>query len=110
MRLVFTLHSDHLDGVIMASNALIQIQLLGVKDCPLIPKLRQILHTCLAKADVETEFEELIGDYASPTLLINGVDVTGRPQTELEQVSCRLDIPSEEQIMSAIRQSHPPTS
>ena len=91
----------------MADNAPTTIQLLGVSGCPLTPKLRLVLDACLAKVNVETEFEELIGDYASPTLLVNGVDVTGRSQTELEQVSCRLDIPTEEQILRAIRKSQP---
>jgi len=44
--------------------------------------------------------EQLEGPYPSPALLIDGADVTGKPL--VQQPSCRLDLPTEEQIMAAL--------
>jgi hypothetical protein len=43
--------------------------------------------------------QELEGAFASPTLLVDGVDVTGRPA--VSEPSCRLDLPTREQILAA---------
>jgi hypothetical protein len=43
---------------------------------------------------------ERIGDFPSPTILINGVDVMGVPMTT--GAACRLDLPSEERILAAL--------
>ncbi|MDA8069181.1 hypothetical protein [Conexibacter sp. DBS9H8] len=44
--------------------------------------------------------EEVEGPYPSPTLLVGGIDVTGR--TPAAGPSCRLDLPTEEQIVAAL--------
>jgi len=44
--------------------------------------------------------EEVEGSYSSPTLLINGADVTGHPA--VVGPSCRLDVPTEEEILIAL--------
>jgi hypothetical protein len=44
--------------------------------------------------------EELEGPYPSPTLLINGADVTGRPIAA--GPSCRLDSPTDDEILGAL--------
>jgi hypothetical protein len=48
------------------------------------------------KSDADAIVEELAGDYNSPTLLVNGFDVTGRPRALEGVMSCRLDLPTEE--------------
>ncbi|KAH8645571.1 alkylmercury lyase [Tricladium varicosporioides] len=40
---------------------------------------------------------------SSLTILIDGFDVTGRPREPRNQASCRLDLPTEEQILVALR-------
>lgn len=81
----------------------IKIQLLSVRDCPLTAKTRSTLNDCLEKIDADIAVEELVGDYHSPTLLVNGFDVTGEPPAAAGQTACRLDLPNEEQILAAIR-------
>ena len=81
----------------------IKVQLLFVPDCPLAKKVRSTLNNCLEKTDIRVTVEELVGDYNSPTLLVNGFDVTGQPPAEEGQTSCRLDLPNEEQLLAAIR-------
>lgn len=80
----------------------VKVQLLCVPDCPLVQKVRHTIRDCLAKTQIPVTVEELIGAYNSPTVLVNGFDVTGQPPAEEGQTSCRLDLPNEEQILAAI--------
>lgn len=85
----------------------IRVQLLYVPDCPLIDRLRATLNDCLTRSEARVVIEKLEGPYPSPTMLIDGVDVTGQ-HLEL-QPSCRLDLPTEEQIMAALARLGPST-
>ena len=62
-----------------------------------------MLEKCLTQIPVDATLEELVGDYNSPTLLVNGFDVTGHPRTPDGVMSCRLDLPNKEQILAALR-------
>jgi hypothetical protein len=87
----------------MAQQNSFRIQLLSVPDCPLVGSVRKMLEKCLTQIPINVTLEELVGDYNSPTLLVNGFDVTGRPRTSDGVMSCRLDLPSEEQILAALQ-------
>ncbi len=87
----------------MVQQDSVKVQLLSVPNCPLVKQVRSALEKCLAQTHVDAVVEELVGDYDSPTLLVNGFDVTGRPRAPEGQMSCRLDLPSEEQILAALR-------
>jgi hypothetical protein len=90
---------QHEDG----STTAVRIQLLHVPDCPLVNRVRATLRISLARTSTEVTIEELEGPYPSPTLIIDGQDVTGRnPESE---PSCRLDLPTEEQILAALARS-----
>jgi hypothetical protein len=78
----------------------IRVQLLHVPDCPLVDRVRATLRTGLTKTTVRVMIEEIEGDYPSPTLLIEGKDVTGR--SPVSEPSCRLDLPTEEQVLAAL--------
>ncbi len=81
----------------------IRIEMLFVLDCPLVGDLRRLLDRCLSRNGLSAAVEEIEGPYPSPTLLINGVDAAGRP-TALGP-SCRLDLPTEQQIRAALAQA-----
>jgi hypothetical protein len=87
----------------MAQRKPYRIQLLYVLDCPLVESARSILKKSLAETHVDAVVEELVGDYSSPTILIDGFDVTGRSREPESQASCRLDLPTHEQILVALR-------
>ena len=90
----------------MAEITPLKIQLLCVPDCPLVTKAKTTLTGALAKAPhITTTVEELVGDYSSPTILIEGYDVTGHPQQQIDRPACRLDLPTEEQILDALNLS-----
>ena len=79
-----------------------RVQILHVGDCPLVGGLRETVLRSLARAGCGAWIEELQGDYPSPTLLIDGIDiVTGRPVDP--HPACRLDVPTEDQVVAALR-------
>lgn len=87
----------------MAQPTPIQVQLLCIPDCPLVEHVRSCLKSGLTQTGVHAVVEELVGDYASPTLLVNGFDVTGHPRPPEGQTACRADLPTEEQILVVLR-------
>lgn len=77
-----------------------KIELLSVPDCPKVGQVRELLRNCLERLGMGENVVERIGDFPSPTILINGVDVMGVPMTT--GAACRLDLPSEERILAAL--------
>jgi hypothetical protein len=97
-----TARRPHLDRAGAPGDALrgARIRLLSVPGCPLVDSVRGILERSLAERQLHLVVEEVEGPYPSPTLLIDGLDVTGRtPDTA---PSCRLDLPTEEQVLVAL--------
>jgi len=84
------------------ADPLPRIQILQVAECPLVDRLRLLLEECLASIPAyEVPVETLVGNYPSPTLLVDGLDVaTGLPAEDLAY--CRLDLPSRAQILEAL--------
>jgi hypothetical protein len=83
-----------------------RIQILQVPDCPLVDRLIDQIESCLAEAGIGEPVEIVVGDYPSPTLVMDRVDVaTGRPVEG--EPRCRLDLPSKCQIRAAVRALHP---
>jgi hypothetical protein len=80
-----------------------RIELLHVPGCANVDRARQLLRTTLGELGLEVQIEELEGEYPSPTILIDGVDVMGRP--EAEGASCRLDLPTRERLLVALQRS-----
>ena len=80
-----------------------RIQLLYVPGCPLVDQVRTTLRESLAATGSRSKVEEIEGPCASPTLLVNGVDVTGR--TPPPGTSCRLDLPTKDQIVATLTRS-----
>jgi hypothetical protein len=87
----------------MAQRKPLPILLLSVPDCPLVESARNTLQNSLAQTHIDVIVEELVGDYSSPTILVDEFDVTGRLREPENQASCRLDLPTEEQILVALR-------
>lgn len=81
----------------------IKIQLLYVAGCPTAIKARGTIYQCVSKLRMPFALEERVGPCNSPTVLVNGFDVTGETLSEEGQASCRLDLPNEEQLSAAIR-------
>jgi len=83
------------------TRSAIAVQLLHVPDCPQVDVVRDTLRRSLARKRTRITFEELEGPYPSPTLLIDGIDVTGHEPAR--GPSCRLDLPTEDEVVAALR-------
>ena len=78
-----------------------RIQILQVPGCPFVDRLIDEVERCLTEAAVAEPVEIIVGDYPSPTLVVDGLDVaTGRPVAG--EPRCRMDLPSPQQIRVAI--------
>lgn len=77
-----------------------RIQLLYLPGCPLVEQVRTTLSESLATLIPHARVEEIQGPCASPTLLVDGMDVTGH--TPPPGTACRLDLPTRAQIVDAL--------
>lgn len=86
-----------------AHRGVARIEILHVPDCPLVEEVRETVRRSLATAGCAAPVEELEGDYPSPSLLVNGIDVvTGRPPAD--HAACRRDLPTDEQVLAALEE------
>ena len=79
---------------------MIRVELLLVPGCPHVDAARRLLQSCLSEVGIQPRIEEREGAYPSPTILINGEDVMGRPPSM--EASCRLDVPTRERLLAAL--------
>jgi hypothetical protein len=98
-------------------DAGISIEILHVPDCPLVGRVRETVQQALAQLKLHADVVERVGEYPSPTLLVDGRDVTGRPGDQDVGGACRLDLPTEQQVLAALarrtatrRTQQPPAS
>jgi hypothetical protein len=77
------------------------VELRSVPDCPNLEATRSTLAGCLAEAGLTVPVIERVGDYRSPSILINGADVTGADPDG--PVACVLHPPTATQIRAALR-------
>lgn len=84
-------------------NRIVIVELRAVPDCPNLAATRQLLAKCLAEAGLSQTVIERIGDFPSPSVLIDGADVTGAdPQGP---AACVLAPPTAAQIRTALRRA-----
>ncbi len=77
------------------------VEVLYFTGCPHAARAVASVRACLARLGLEVAVIERDGDHPSPTVRVNGRDVMGEPQTRGR--ACRLDVPTDEDIMSALR-------
>jgi hypothetical protein len=79
-----------------------RVELLVSPDCPNAAAARTVLEACMARLGLAVPVAERVGDYASPTILVDGIDVmtggVGAPPTQ----ACRLDVPTEARVLAAL--------
>ena len=63
----------------------------------------QLVRECLITLRLADSVLVGVGDYPSPTVLVNGIDVM-RPGTGLSEGSaCRIDVPTRERVLTGLR-------
>ena len=80
-----------------------RVELLHYEGCPLAPAAHRLVRQCLIAVGIPDPVLVRVGDYPSPTVLVNGTDVM-RPGTGLSEGSaCRIDAPTRERMLAALR-------
>ena len=79
-----------------------RVELLHYGGCPLAPAAHRLVRECLIAVGIPDPALVRVGDYPSPTVLVNGTDVM-RPGTELSKARvCRIDVPTRERVLAAL--------
>ena len=79
-----------------------RVELLQFQGCPLAPAAYRLVRQCLITLAIPDPVLVRLGDWASPTVLVNGTDVM-RPAAELSKLRvCRIDVPTQERILAAL--------
>ncbi len=76
------------------------VELRAVPGCPNMAATRELLHACLAEAGLPPVVVERIGAYPSPSVLVDGRDVTGADPAG--PAACMLRPPTADQIRAAL--------
>jgi hypothetical protein len=79
------------------------VELRSVPDCPNLEPVRRELFAALAELGLRVDVREVVGDYPSPSVLVNGADVMGGARDG--PACCRLDLPNRERIRTALQQA-----
>ena len=83
-----------------------RIELLTSPGCPNADTTRKILTDCLTSLGINEPVIARVGRYPSPTVLIDGVDVMRPAAKAPTGDACRLDVPTPQDILDALR-PHP---
>jgi hypothetical protein len=79
------------------------IELLLAPDCPRAGVARAVLADCLDRVGLDLPVRERVGDYPSPTILVDGVDVMTGTAGAPGMQACRLDVPTMSRVLTALR-------
>jgi hypothetical protein len=79
-----------------------RVELLQHQGCRSAPRTHQLVQQCLTALVIRTPVLVRVGDYPSPTVLVNGTDVMGRAPALTSTRACRLDVPTRDQILAAL--------
>ena len=80
-----------------------RVELLHHAGCRRAPAAHQLVRECLIALGLQDPVRVRVGDYPSPTVLVNGTDVM-RPAAELSEASaCRIDVPTRERVLAVLR-------
>ena len=80
-----------------------RIELLAAPGCPHGAAARKLVVDSLAALGVDVPVIDRVGRYPSPTVLVEGVDVM-RPEADAPLGdACRLDLPTPQRILDALR-------
>lgn len=79
------------------------VELLLAPHCPNAAAARAVLAACLHRLGLDLPVRERVGDYPSPTILVDGVDIMTARRDAPPWPACRLDVPNAGRIMRALR-------
>ncbi|HET6732179.1 alkylmercury lyase [Mycobacterium sp.] len=80
-----------------------RIELLTSHGCPNAAGAKAAVTECLTALGIDVPIIERVGRYPSPTVLVDGIDVMRHDGETPEGDTCRLDLPTAQRIMDALR-------
>jgi hypothetical protein len=83
-----------------APSADLHVSIFYVPDCPLIGRVREAVEVALERVGATAIIDEIEGEYPSPTLLIDDIEVDGYPLGS--EPACRVKLPTHEEVATAI--------
>lgn len=78
-----------------------RIELRHVPGCANVEKTRVLLRHVVTALGLDIEVREREGDYPSPSVVVDGVDVMGDPG--FMGAGCRLDLPDRQRLETYLR-------
>jgi hypothetical protein len=82
-----------------------RIELLTSPGCPNAATAKATITECLATLGMDAPIVDRVGNHPSPTVLVDGVDVMGLGARAPSGDVCRLDLPTPQRILDALRAS-----
>jgi hypothetical protein len=83
----------------------VRVELLLVPDCANAESVRIALAESLTELGLDVAVEAKVGDWPSPTVLVDGVDVMTGATGATAAYACRLDVPTTARITAALRRA-----
>jgi hypothetical protein len=80
-----------------------RVELLQYEGCPLAPAAHRLVRECLIAVGIPDPALVRVGEYPSPTMLVNGTDVMGAAAELSKARVCRVDVPTRERVLAALR-------
>ena len=84
-----------------------RIELLTAPGCPHAAVAKETITDCLTELGLDLPIIALVGRYSSPTVLIDGVDVMRAEAAAPIGDACRLDLPTPQRVLEALRNHRP---
>ena len=84
-----------------------RIELLSAPGCPHAAAAKQTITDGLAALGIDVPIIDRVGRYPSPTILVEGVDVMRPGAAAPIADACRLDLPTPQRILDALRYHGP---
>jgi hypothetical protein len=78
------------------------IELLVSPSCPNAAAARAVLAECLDRLSLSIPVRERVGEYPSPTILVDGIDVMTGARGAPRLQACRLDVPTTARVLAAL--------
>jgi hypothetical protein len=81
----------------------IRVEIFSSPGCPNAAAAKAAVTECLAALSIDVPIIERAGRYLSPTVLVDGVDVIRHDEGAQVGDACRLDLPTAQRILDALR-------
>lgn len=79
-----------------------RVELLLAPDCPNAAAAKTALTEALDELELTVAVLERVGEYPSPTVLIDGIDVMNDHAGAPRMRACRLDVPTVSRLLAAL--------